>query len=1577
MTSTGEPGSPPRPPVMNPVSGTTIDTSAGALGLHHQPSTRSDTPTSPSSDGEHEEPSKGLLTKAFDKLSRSKTGSKSEKKPSDGSTKPKRVSMTGISRKGRKNSPLDGAGSITPSTDLQAAGPRVAVTSPVEEAPAAASAQVDQPHTLSRSAFGGLGGTFKGDGSHRLSGRAFQMRMGTQPLIQALQSIPWDEDRDDEAVSTALRPPIGSRHDSGLSSGSEDEDPQSRRASSIHAIHRPVARARRTPMPARAKNTAPSGYFSAPSDSDALTEEDDDNGGDVEDEEMDEQHEDMVLKSMHLPKVAGVAAGIPPQQQVLNEASLPLEASTSGATISPNTQITTSRLTLGTQGGDNMTNIRMRRKARLAHKLQDVFNLRQVEEVIAEMPCWLLRSVLLQGYMYVTTKHLCFFAHMPAREDQVLKSGSLSKKASRTKMWNKHWFVLKNDVLSWYSSSADPYFPHGNVDLRYATSCDSVGEKDFKLRTTQKSVHLSADSVPSRDEWVKAIKKVMFKAQNLGDSVKIALPFSAILDVEVSTAMEFSHMIEVKVQDKDDYFASDSYFFTYFQDLDAAVKQIKDALTHYRATMADTDVLSTAGGSIIPPSTTIRDTTRAVAATMAGSEGPLSTSPLAMHFPSPAPAPAAITSRFGGFTSLLSLGSRATVPSPASSNTILSGEAPRRKSEAGEDFTHVNIGTGQSSPPPTKASGRSDTTGAITQRSVDPTTPTPQSPKSFPQVNHRYPPVSSHQELGEYNRISVSDAQGRPVPEATSLLGGVVPHWLKSAPKNTLKMFSSTSAAGAGSDSDPESTPRMSGDIIDAQSATSHSSDGHHAMGFSMMEAPALSSPGGNGGNEKLDSEIVAKYKRHFALDEKEQLLGYFPGYMVRVLPLYGRIYISTNHFCYRSSQPLRKTMMNIPLLDILSAEKCRAFRFGHHGLCIVIKAHEEIFFEFNSTERRTSCMALLQSALDEAQRRLQKGDLDPVSQSKQDALILEELEPTGYMGDSSDGSDLPIPRGESDNLPAVMFTSDSASFLAFKPQEPLHITCLTIGSRGDCQPYIALCKRLQQDGHTCRIATHVEYKDWVEGHGIQFTAVGGDPAELMRICVENGMFTYGFLKEGLSKFRGWLDDLLATSWEACQGTDLLIESPSAMAGIHIAEGLRIPYFRAFTMPYSRTRAYPHAFAVPERKMGGSYNYMTYVAFDQVFWRAISGQVNRWRRNVMGIAGTTFDRLEQHKVPFLYNFSPTVVPPPLDWYEWIRITGYWFLDDPDDNKTKKWTPPADLVSFIDSAHALGKKVVYIGFGSIVVSDPEAMTRAVVEAIELSGVYAILSKGWSDRLSAKKADGHPEVPEIKLPPQIYSISSIPHDWLFPRIDAACHHGGAGTTGASLRAGLPTIIKPFFGDQFFWADRVEALDVGSSVRKLTVDHLTTALKAATTDLKQIEKAKLLGQKIRAEKGVDNAVEAIYRDLEYARSLIKQPSVPEESHGEVDVEITTPKTTPDNSIESSGNGSAKSDWDMLSGSEGGLDRSRVPHPSRHGLNAEASSPTPMSVKRSSITGAFNALSSAIPGLKRANSSEDHSRS
>jgi UDP:flavonoid glycosyltransferase YjiC (YdhE family) len=106
--------------------------------------------------------------------------------------------------------------------------------------------------------------------------------------------------------------------------------------------------------------------------------------------------------------------------------------------------------------------------------------------------------------------------------------------------------------------------------------------------------------------------------------------------------------------------------------------------------------------------------------------------------------------------------------------------------------------------------------------------------------------------------------------------------------------------------------------------------------------------------------------------------------------------------------------------------------------------------------------------------------------------------------------------------------------------------------------------------------------------------------------------------------------------------------------------------------------------------------------------------------------------------------------------------------------------------------------------------------------------------------------------------------VPHGWLFPKINAALHHGGAGTTGASLRAGLPTLIKPWFGDQNFWAIRVTKLEVGMKVASLRSDDIADALRKATQSTVMIEKAARIGERIRSETGVNAAVSAIHANL-----------------------------------------------------------------------------------------------------------------
>ncbi|KAI1295083.1 Sterol 3-beta-glucosyltransferase [Mortierella claussenii] len=596
-------------------------------------------------------------------------------------------------------------------------------------------------------------------------------------------------------------------------------------------------------------------------------------------------------------------------------------------------------------------------------------------------------------------------------------------------------------------------------------------------------------------------------------------------------------------------------------------------------------------------------------------------------------------------------------------------------------------------------------------------------------------------------------------------------------------------------------------------------------------------------------------FRKEFSLPEGEALAETYTGYLLRFLPLYGKIYLSDNYICFKSTMKGSSTRVVLPLADVEHVDKHHGTRFYFHGLALVTRLEDEIFFEFSNAETRATVMnALRKRITPEAQERRKEHRAQAVK--KTPSMELDDPMESRVL------DSLNIKDEELGTEPMSL-----ASHPGFKPSRPLHITCLTIGSRGDVQPYIALCKRLMEDGHKCRIATHSEYKDWIESHGIEFGHVGGDPSELIELCVENGMFTVSFIREGLSRFRGWMDDLMNTAWEACQNTDVIIESPSAMAGIHIAEALNVPYFRAFPFPWTRTRAFPHPFAVPERNLGRGYNYMSYAMIEQVFWKGISSQVNRWRKKTLGIGSTTLEKMEVHRVPSLYSWSPSLVPAPMDWHSWVHVTGYWFLDNPD----LDWTPPEGLEEFLVADPE--NKPVYIGFGSMVVSDPESMTKTIVDAIVDSGVRAIVSKGWSDKLSTQE-DGAVKVVQNKAgeervyPSSVYMLTSVPHDWLFPRLAGVVHHGGAGTTAAGLRAGIPTVIKPYFGDQHFWAQRIEDAGVGVWCHDLTVKKLSAALKTITTDEKMIKKVKAIGEKIRAEDGVGTAIQYFYHDLAIAK-------------------------------------------------------------------------------------------------------------
>lgn len=637
------------------------------------------------------------------------------------------------------------------------------------------------------------------------------------------------------------------------------------------------------------------------------------------------------------------------------------------------------------------------------------------------------------------------------------------------------------------------------------------------------------------------------------------------------------------------------------------------------------------------------------------------------------------------------------------------------------------------------------------------------------------------------------------------------------------------------------------------------------------------------------------RLRSHFSLSSSSVLAASYFCHVQRALPVYGKLYVANENICFRSLLPGVSTKMILPLRDVENCYEERGSKITYYGLVLLIKGHDKLFMEFSSQKARTDCYDVILEMLHQFH---DSETWEPMAhqwgKNYDSELGRRRVGPTADLSSTLTPSEETVKQASiriesariklfEDRLSVaaglqVPIVLEDSPFVKteIRPNTSYHFVLLTIGSRGDVQPYIALGKGLIEEGHKVIIATHAEFEPWITKHGIGFKEIAGDPTELMSLMVTHGSMSLAFIKEASLKFKGWINELLQTAWFACQGADILIESPSSMAGIHIAEALGIPYMRAFTMPWTRTRAYSHAFIQPDQKKGGSYNYLTHVMFETIFWKGISSQVNKWRVEMLNIPKTNLYKLQQFKVPFLYNVSQEVLPPAVDFPDWVKVTGYWFLDE---GAAKNYEPPTELIKFIERANEDGKKIVYIGFGSIVVDDAKSLTKAVIESVLEADVRCILNKGWSDRLSEKHNQKNVEV---ELPPEIYNSGAIPHDWLFPRIDAAVHHGGSGTTGATLRSGLPTIIKPFFGDQFFYSTRIEEIGAGIALRKLNAKSLTKALKTATSDMKMIEKAKQISEQIRNEQGVLSAIESIYSELEYARSLIVSKQLSNEQLG-----------------------------------------------------------------------------------------------
>ncbi|KAE8451366.1 hypothetical protein EG329_003995 [Mollisiaceae sp. DMI_Dod_QoI] len=449
-------------------------------------------------------------------------------------------------------------------------------------------------------------------------------------------------------------------------------------------------------------------------------------------------------------------------------------------------------------------------------------------------------------------------------------------------------------------------------------------------------------------------------------------------------------------------------------------------------------------------------------------------------------------------------------------------------------------------------------------------------------------------------------------------------------------------------------------------------------------------------------------------------------------------------------------------------------------------------------------------------------------------------------------------------------------------PPPKLNVVIHVVGSRGDVQPFVALGKVLKATyGHRVRLATHPTFKTFVEENGLEFFSIGGDPAELMAFMVKNPGLMPGFesLKSGdVGKRRRGMEEIVLGCWRSCIEAgdglgpapkkddannsifeaginmdanpgdrpfiaDAIIANPPSFAHIHIAEKMGIPLHMMFTMPWSPTQSFPHPLANIQSTNAdvNMTNFVSYALVEMMTWQGLGDVINRFRERALGLEPISLiwapGMLSRLRIPYTYCWSPALIPKPKDWGQHISISGFYFL-----SLASSYTPAPELAAYL----AAGPPPVYIGFGSIVVDDPDAMTKLIFEAVKKAGVRALVSKGW----------GGLGADDLGIPEGVFMLGNVPHDWLFQHVSCVVHHGGAGTTAAGIATGKPTIVVPFFGDQPFWGAMVARAGAGPlpiPYKLLTADKLAEAITEALTP-ETLERAKELGGLIKEEQGCD---------------------------------------------------------------------------------------------------------------------------
>ena len=399
----------------------------------------------------------------------------------------------------------------------------------------------------------------------------------------------------------------------------------------------------------------------------------------------------------------------------------------------------------------------------------------------------------------------------------------------------------------------------------------------------------------------------------------------------------------------------------------------------------------------------------------------------------------------------------------------------------------------------------------------------------------------------------------------------------------------------------------------------------------------------------------------------------------------------------------------------------------------------------------------------------------------------------------------------------------------------------VTYGTEGDVRPLATLAAGLMASGHEVCLLADGGTLNSARVLGVPCLPLAGDirqalmPGQILSSAVqEKGGFqqtTKALAAIANANTASWMQTVLDAS-EACDA--IIVSGLAAFVGLSVAERRGIKAIGTGLIPITPTADFPSPF-LPPTKVPRFLNKRSHEWVNALLWRAFKRVTNQARQQICGLPA-------QSKVwsdhPMLYGVSPSLLPPPRDWPNNARLCGQWIMP------SEAWTMDAELEAFL----AAGEAPIYIGFGSMAGFDRARFVDMMIEAMQ--GRRVVFSPGWSG------------MQEAILPDNFFKVGEVPHQHLFPHMSAVIHHGGSGTTHSAARAGAPSIVLPFAGDQFFWAHRLALL--GVAPEPLSGKRVNSAqLKAALAFVQQDDvraRAQHIARDMEQEEGVAVAVAAI---------------------------------------------------------------------------------------------------------------------